>query len=82
VSPLNAPASDAPADLRAAATDASTDAFHIAMLIAALLCLAGAAVNAVGIVNPAKKPEEEPHTRAVTPCPQSPPAQAPAESHP
>jgi hypothetical protein len=32
-----------------AVRQASTDAFHLAMLIAALLCAAGAAVNWVGI---------------------------------
>jgi hypothetical protein len=36
-----------------AAREASTDAFHLAMLIAALLCAAGAAVNALGIRDPA-----------------------------
>jgi hypothetical protein len=36
-----------------AANESSTDAFHLAMLIAALLCAAGAAVNGVGIRNQA-----------------------------
>jgi len=33
----------------AAAREASADAYHLAMLIAALLCAAGAVTNAVGI---------------------------------
>ena len=49
VSPLNPPAPGTPDDVAAAAKAASTDAFRLAMLIAAGLCLAGAAVNAVGI---------------------------------
>jgi EmrB/QacA subfamily drug resistance transporter len=49
--PLNAPSEDASAAQRAAAREASTDAFHLAMLIAALLCLVGGAVNATGIVD-------------------------------
>ena len=31
---------------------ASVDAFHVAMLLTALLCAAGAAVNGLGIRNP------------------------------
>jgi EmrB/QacA subfamily drug resistance transporter len=54
--PLNAPAQEASEAQRTAAREASTDAFHLAMLIAALLCLAGSAVNWAGIVDPA--PEE------------------------
>ncbi|MEO8246444.1 MAG: MFS transporter [Chloroflexota bacterium] len=49
--PLNAPAASATEAERLAARDASTDAFRLAMLIAALLCGAGAAVNAAGIRN-------------------------------
>ena len=49
--PLNAPSGAASEEERIAARDASTDAFRLAMLIAALLCGAGAAVNAVGIRN-------------------------------
>jgi EmrB/QacA subfamily drug resistance transporter len=52
VSPLNAPGRDAGAELREGARGASTDAFHLAMLIAALLCAAGAAVNWAGIQDP------------------------------
>ncbi len=42
VSPLNEPARQ---DLRTAAREASTDAFHLAMFAAAGLLVAGAAVN-------------------------------------
>jgi len=45
---LNPPTNAEPTQL-AAARDASTDAFHLAMLIAAALCAAGAAVNFIGI---------------------------------
>jgi len=49
VSPLNPPADRALAPL---VRLASTDAFHLAMLIGAGLLVAGALVNAVGIRNP------------------------------
>ena len=39
--------------LEAAAREASTDAFHLAMLVSAVLLLAGAVVNGIGIRNPA-----------------------------
>jgi EmrB/QacA subfamily drug resistance transporter len=50
--PLNAPAKQASAEEKQAAREASTDAFRLAMLIAALLCASGAAVNWVGIRDP------------------------------
>jgi hypothetical protein len=53
VAPLNQPNGDVAPEVRTAAEAASTDAFHLAMLVAAGLLLAGAAVNAVGIRNPA-----------------------------
>ena len=49
IPPLNAPKPGLPAEQVAAARDASTDAYHLAMLLAALLCAAGAGVNLVGI---------------------------------
>jgi EmrB/QacA subfamily drug resistance transporter len=48
--PLQTPASGSAAQLQAA-RDASTDSFHLAMLIAAGLCVAGAVVNGFGIRN-------------------------------
>lgn len=50
VAPLNRPKIGDPVVVRAA-QEASTDAFHLAMLAAALLCGLGAVVNAVGIRN-------------------------------
>lgn len=49
--PLNAPAKQVPTAQAQAASDASTDAFHLAMLISALLCAGGAVANGVGIRN-------------------------------
>jgi EmrB/QacA subfamily drug resistance transporter len=49
VSPLNLPADP---NLVAAVRDASTSSLHLAMMIGALLLIAGAIVNAVGIRNP------------------------------
>jgi EmrB/QacA subfamily drug resistance transporter len=51
VTPLNPPGPGVPPAIASAARDASTDAYHLAMLVAAGLLLAGAAVNAVGIRN-------------------------------
>jgi EmrB/QacA subfamily drug resistance transporter len=53
ISPLNQPADTVSRAQARAANESSTDAFHLAMLIAALLCAAGAAVNGVGIRNQA-----------------------------
>lgn len=50
--PINQPVGDVSSALLAAARVASTDAFRLAMLIAALLALGGGVVNAAGIVNP------------------------------
>jgi hypothetical protein len=54
-SPLNPPKDASPQETEAA-RDASTDAFHLAMLIAALLCGTGAVVNGLGIRNPVPAP--------------------------
>jgi EmrB/QacA subfamily drug resistance transporter len=54
VAPLNPPEEGASPQLRLAAEDASTDAFHLAMLISAGLLVIGAGVNAGGIRNPAR----------------------------
>jgi MFS transporter len=53
VAPLNQPPADVAPEVRAAAQQASTEAFHLAMLVAAGLMAAGAAVNGFGIRNPA-----------------------------
>jgi EmrB/QacA subfamily drug resistance transporter len=52
IAPLNEPSGDVSPQIRTAARAASTDAFHLAMLVAVALLLAGAAINAVGIRNP------------------------------
>ena len=54
VSPLNPPGD---ATLAGLVNLASTDAFHLAMLVGAGLLLAGALVNAVGIRNPGQAAE-------------------------
>ena len=55
----NIPCPESVARVAQAQRDASTDAFHLAMLIAAGLLAAGAAVNALGIQNnPAPQPAE------------------------
>jgi hypothetical protein len=46
---LNPPPTDAPPELQAAAKVASTDAYHVAVLVAAGLLISGAGVNAVGL---------------------------------
>ena len=53
VAPLNQPSADVSPEVRAAAQQASTEAFHLAMLVAVGLLMAGAAVNGFGIRNPA-----------------------------
>ena len=52
ISPLNRPAASVPPDQAQAARRASTDAFHLAMLVYAGLMSVGAGVNGVGIRNP------------------------------
>lgn len=51
IAPLNPVEESLGEDVARAAAEASTDAFHLAMLVAALLCFGGAAVNGVGIRN-------------------------------
>lgn len=49
IAPLNAPGAGVPDDQRAAAREASADAFHLAMRLSAALLALGAVTNAVGI---------------------------------
>ena len=49
VAPLNAPGPGISAEIRQAARDASTGAFRLAMLLGAVMLLAGAGINAAGI---------------------------------
>ncbi len=44
--------------IEAAASDASTSAFHLGVLIAGLLMVAGGLASAIGIVNPRRRPAE------------------------
>jgi EmrB/QacA subfamily drug resistance transporter len=60
VAPLNPPEQGADPEVVAAAREASTDSFHLAILVAAGLMLAGAVVNAVGIRNPERPAEPAP----------------------
>jgi hypothetical protein len=52
ISPLNPPALTVPPAEKAAARSASTDAFHLSMLVAAGMLFTGAVVNWVGIRDP------------------------------
>lgn len=57
VQPLTRPPEALGPEIADAARSASTDAFHLAMLVSAGLMLAGAAINALGIENPARATE-------------------------
>ena len=46
---LNPPPADAPPELKAATKSASTDAYHVAVIVSAVLLAAGAIVNAIGL---------------------------------
>jgi EmrB/QacA subfamily drug resistance transporter len=52
IQPLASVPDGTDAEIEAAAREASTDAFHLAMLVAAVLLLLGAGVSAVGIRDP------------------------------
>lgn len=58
VAPLNPPEEGADPTVAAAARDASTEAFHLAVLVASALMLLGAAVNGFGIRNPPREKRE------------------------
>ena len=60
VAPLNPPEEGADPAVARAAREASTESFHLAVLVAAGLMLVGAAVNALGIRNPKRPAEGEP----------------------
>ena len=55
IQPLVRPPQGTDAELADAARQASTDAFHLAMLVSAGLLVAGAALNGVGIRNPPRE---------------------------
>jgi EmrB/QacA subfamily drug resistance transporter len=77
VSPLNPVPDDTDEEIAAAANTASTEAFRVAMLVASLMCFAGAAINGVGIRNQARAPDE-PKREPIAPCHEAPPVDAPA----
>jgi hypothetical protein len=65
IQPLNKPPAGTPPAVVAAANEASTDAFHLAVLVSAGLMAAGAAVNFVGLrrgPNPAPATESAAET--------------------
>jgi hypothetical protein len=55
IQPLTSTPDDIDPALADAARQASTDAFHLSMLVSAGLLVAGAAVNAIGIRNPSRE---------------------------
>jgi hypothetical protein len=55
IQPLTSTPDDTDPALADAARQASTDAFHLSMLVSAGLLVAGAAMNAVGIRNPSRE---------------------------
>jgi hypothetical protein len=65
VTPLNA-ADTGDEQIEEAALDASTEALHLAMIVTALSCFAGAAVNAVGIRNEHARETPESSTAVAT----------------
>jgi hypothetical protein len=67
VAPLNPPEEGAAAEMAGAIRGASTDAFHLAMLVAAGLMFAGAGVNAIGIRNPRREEAAAEPERAEVP---------------
>jgi EmrB/QacA subfamily drug resistance transporter len=77
VAPLNPPEEGADPAVADAAREASTNAFHLAMLVAAGLMFAGAAANGLGIRNPSREaapaepgpPAEEEDHPALAPAP-------------
>lgn len=66
---FNPPPTDAPPELAAAAKSASTDAFHLAAIVAAALMVAGAAVNAVGLREPPRQAVGAPGVAGPGPAP-------------
>lgn len=56
--PLNPPPADVPADQMAAATQASIEAFHLAMIVVAALLVLGAIVSWIGLRDGVTKAEE------------------------
>jgi MFS family permease len=81
VAPLNPVAPEVDADVAEAAESASTDAFRLAMLVAAVLCFAGATINALGIRNEELR-EELPAPEPEPVCPPMPGAHLESDTRP
>jgi len=56
VAPLNVPGPDVSEEIRRAARDASAGAFRLAMVVAAVMLLAGAVINGAGLRIPSGAP--------------------------
>ena len=69
VQPLTSTSDGTDPALADAARQASTDAFHLAMLVAAGLLILGGAMNAVGIRNPSREPSSVDSSEALAPGP-------------
>ena len=78
VSPLNPPKPGTPEDVAKASGDASVDAFHLAAVVTAVLLLAGAAVNYVGLREGVGR-EAEPETESAREPGTEPEGRKPAE---
>jgi EmrB/QacA subfamily drug resistance transporter len=76
VAPLNPPGEGADPAVVSAAREASTDSFHLAILVAAGLMAVGAAVNAVGIRNPRRTKDEQKEEEPPEPARTGPRAEA------
>ncbi|HYS28530.1 MAG TPA: MFS transporter [Candidatus Limnocylindria bacterium] len=74
ISPLNRPGASVSSDDVAAVRQASTEAFHLAMMVAAGLLFAGALINAVGIES--RHPAAAQPGGPVSPVPHTPPVMA------
>jgi hypothetical protein len=67
VPPLSEPSEDVDPDVADAAREASTGAFHLAMLVSAGLLVSGAAINGIGLRQRAAPPSS-PRTADATPA--------------
>ena len=65
IQPLTSPPEGTDPDLADAVRQASTDAFHLAMLVSAGLLLAGSAINGIGIRNPPREVAQQAAESAV-----------------
>jgi EmrB/QacA subfamily drug resistance transporter len=71
ISPLNRPAVKLTPDQERAVKQASTDAFHLAVLVASGMLISGAVVAAAGIRNPGDQPAQQAPTQEPPPEPEA-----------